>query len=99
MNEIRLSTVLSALADPGRIAIVRVLNELGETSCSGALWATDLGIGRSTFSHHQKVLREAGILRVRIKGAQRLVSLRVDELHDRFPGLLDAILEAPADRV
>ena len=43
-----------------------------------------------------KVLREAGVLRSEPSGRQRLVSLRREELDERFPGLLDSILGASA---
>jgi DNA-binding transcriptional ArsR family regulator len=51
-----------------------------------------LTISRSTFSHHQRILREAGLLHERIRGAQRILALRRAELDGRFPGLLDAVL-------
>jgi hypothetical protein len=38
------------------------------------------------------VLREAGVIRQRVEGTTRLNSLRRDDLDDRFPGLLDAVL-------
>jgi len=57
-----------------------------------------LTISRTTFSHHQKVLREAGIILARVRGTERILSLRRDDLDKRYPGLLDAILNAPADQ-
>ncbi len=47
---------------------------------------------KSTFSHHLKTLREAGLVRNEPSGRQRMVSLRRDELDERFPGLLASIL-------
>ena len=41
---------------------------------------------------------EAGVVRQRPEGTSRLNTLRRDDLDARFPGLLDAILEARADR-
>jgi DNA-binding transcriptional ArsR family regulator len=49
---------------------------------------------KPTLSHHFKVLRESGIIRVRIEGKQRCMSLRGVELEKRFPGLLSAVLSA-----
>jgi len=40
------------------------------------------------------VLREAGITLTRPEGTHRFVSLRRDDLDERFPGLLDAVLAA-----
>jgi DNA-binding transcriptional ArsR family regulator len=94
--ELRLPKVLAALADPARLAAVRTLGRLGESPCTELLHAAELGIGRSTFSHHQKVLREAGILHAEIRGAQRVLTLRRDDLDACFPGLLDSVLTTDA---
>jgi hypothetical protein len=40
------------------------------------------------------VLRESGVVRTRPEGRSRLLSLREDDLNDRFPGLLEAVLAA-----
>ena len=45
-------------------------------------------------SHHARTLREAGIVRVRSLGTQRFLSIRTEDLEDRFPGLLKSILDA-----
>lgn len=95
--DLRLPKVLAALADPARLSAVRTLGRLGESPCTELLHAADLDIGRSTFSHHQKVLREAGILHVEIRGAQRVLTLRRNDLDACFPGLLDSVLTT-ADR-
>jgi DNA-binding transcriptional ArsR family regulator len=50
-------------------------------------------ISKSTLSHHLKVLRAAGLIRTRVAGVRRLVTLRYDELERRFPGLLDMLRE------
>ena len=87
--ELSLAHVLHALSDPVRLEIVRALNGGGELSCS----RLDAPVSKSTLSHHLKVLRDAGITRTRADGTQRLVSLRIEDLEKRFPGLLDCILE------
>ncbi|HVV11901.1 metalloregulator ArsR/SmtB family transcription factor [Amycolatopsis sp.] len=94
VGELRLSKVLAALADPGRLATVRALAQQGESACTRLQEEAGLEISRSTFSHHQKVLREAGILQARVQGAERILSLRREDLNGRFPGLLDAVLDA-----
>ncbi len=68
---------------------MRTLHENGECGC-GQLTAR---VSKSTLSHHLKVLRDAGVTRTRADGAQRLVSLRSQDLHARFPGLLDCVLD------
>jgi DNA-binding transcriptional ArsR family regulator len=91
VEELDLTTILQALGDPVRLTIVRELAAAGEQICG----AMDLGISKSTRSHHFKTLREAGLTDTRIEGTHRHVSLRRDDLDARFPGLLDAVL-APA---
>jgi len=90
VDELQLATVMDALADPVRVAIVRALASHGEAAC-GTL---DLGVAPATRSHHFRILREAGITRTRPSGTHRFVSLRREELDERFPGLLDAVLTA-----
>lgn len=90
-EEIELTAVLQALADPVRLQIVRELDDGDERSCG--LFA--LTVAPSTRSHHFRVLREAGVVRTRVAGTRRLVSVRRAELDRRFPGLLDAVLAAP----
>jgi len=96
-EDFRLIAVLTALADPARLAAVRTLAARGESPCTRLQHEAGLTISRTTFSHHQKVLREAGIIAARVRGAERILSLRRDDLDQRYPGLLDAILNAPAD--
>jgi DNA-binding transcriptional ArsR family regulator len=82
--------VLYALGDPARLAIVRALAEQGELSCASA--ACDLP--KSTLSHHFAVLRQAGLIRSRRQGTHLLNTLRREEIDQRFPGLLAAVLQA-----
>jgi DNA-binding transcriptional ArsR family regulator len=82
--------VLHALSDPARLEIVRRLADGDEPSCG----MFELGLSKATLSHHFRVLREAGLVRTRVDGRKRLLSLRTDDLDARFPGLLDAILSA-----
>jgi DNA-binding transcriptional ArsR family regulator len=89
-EEIALPEVLHALSDPLRLEIVRRLDGGAEKPC-GAL---GVDVSKSTLSHHLKVLREAGVTRMRANGTQRLVSLRRPELEERFPGLIDSVLGA-----
>ncbi len=89
-NELQLASVMAALSDPVRVLIVRALAAQGELAC-GTL---ELGVSPATRSHHFRVLREAGITLTRPEGTHRYVSLRRDELDERFPGLLDAVLSA-----
>jgi DNA-binding transcriptional ArsR family regulator len=89
VEQLDLTTILQALGDPVRLTIVRELAVAGEQICG----AMDLGISKSTRSHHFKTLREAGLTDTRIEGTHRHVSLRHEDLEARFPGLLDAVLQ------
>ncbi len=41
----------------------------------------------STCSHHLKLLRETGVARTRASGTERFMSVRREDLDQRFPGL------------
>jgi DNA-binding transcriptional ArsR family regulator len=99
VEELRLPKVLAALADPARLAAVRALATNGESACTALQMEAGLRISRSTFSHHQRILREAGIIRAEVRGAQRILSLRRDDLDICFPGLLEAVVSADAAHV
>jgi DNA-binding transcriptional ArsR family regulator len=87
VDELSLVEVLRALGDPVRVGVVRTLAE-GERAC-GTL---SVPVCKSTMSHHVRVLRECGLVRVRLDSTRSMLSLRKDDLEARFPGLLDAIL-------
>lgn len=87
-EQIRLESVLAALGNPLRLAIVRTLAESGERNCSSLLRAQS----KSTMTHHWRVLRTSGVIWQRPEGRENLLSLRRVDLDARFPGLLDALL-------
>lgn len=90
LEDVDLANVLHALSDPVRLEIVRVLEASGEVACS----RLNGHLSKSTMSHHFKVLREAGVTHTRANGTKRLMSLRRDELEQRFPGVLSSILQS-----
>ena len=90
IKDISLAGVLYALGDPVRLEIVKQLAQKGELSCA----ALAMPVAKSTLSHHFKVLRESGVLYCRKEGTQHMNSLRREDLDDRFPGLLDTVLQA-----
>jgi DNA-binding transcriptional ArsR family regulator len=93
---VTIDAVLSALADPVRLALVRALDAAGDWTCgSDVLRSTGVTIGKSTLSHHLRVLRDAGLIRTRVDGVRRLVTLRYEDVEQRFPGLLDLLRERP----
>jgi DNA-binding transcriptional ArsR family regulator len=88
-EEITVFAVLSALADPTRLQIARVLSDGREHL--QADFPSD--VTQSTLSHHMKRLRQAGVAWSRPDGTRCYVSLR-PELEQRLPGLLAAVLTA-----
>ncbi|MEU3793859.1 ArsR/SmtB family transcription factor [Streptomyces fructofermentans] len=91
-DDATLPRVLAALSDPTRIGIVRTLADGAEHG-----WGSlRVPVAKSTLSHHMKVLREAGLTRVRGEGTRCYVTLRIDEMEERFPGLLPSLLAAAA---
>jgi DNA-binding transcriptional ArsR family regulator len=89
-DQIELSAVLAVLGDQTRLSIVGYLarNEGRPINCSGFL---DLG-SKTNLSYHLAKLREAGVTRTEVRGTNRFISLRRDDLDRRFPGLLDSII-------
>jgi DNA-binding transcriptional ArsR family regulator len=98
-DDLDLPRVLAALADPHRLAAVRFVARHGESWCSQVIQETGLGTSKSTFSHHLRILREAGIITKRVQGTKGYMRLRKDDLDRRFPGLIDSILSADAEPV
>jgi DNA-binding transcriptional ArsR family regulator len=96
--DFELPRVLAALADPHRLATVRFVARNGESWCSRVMQDAGLEMSKSTFSHHLRILREAGIVTKRIEGTKGYMCLRKADLDTRFPGLIDSILGADEHR-
>jgi len=95
LDQVELTTILTALGDRVRLRIVAVLaKRRGEMP-----WAEfDFAINKATLSHHMKTLRLAGIIDHRKEGTRCFVALRKD-INRHYPGLLKAILNADKDRL
>jgi DNA-binding transcriptional ArsR family regulator len=92
-EEFQLPRILAALAEPSRLATVRYVARSGESCCSEVMQEAGLSMTKSTFSHHLRILREAGVLTKRIRGTKGYTQLRKDDLDRRFPGLMDVIID------
>ena len=92
-DEIELPGVLHALSDPPRLEIVRRLADSDDPCACGSI---QLGLSKSTMTHHFRVLRESGVIRQKREGTSKLTELRREDLDARFPGLLDAVLTSEA---
>src|ERR1700688_2288942 len=91
-DEIELPAVLHALSDPQRLQIARLLSAQDSPVPCGSI---ELGVTKSTATHHFRVLREAGVIHQVPTGTTKLTTLRRAALDARFPNLLGAILAAP----
>lgn len=92
-GDIRLVTVLHALADPVRLSVVRQLSD-GRSHACGAI---DTPLAASAMTRHFRILRESGVVRAEPCGMSKLLTLRREDLDARLPGLLDSVLRAPAE--
>ena len=98
-EDFQLPRILAALAEPSRLAAAAFVARNGESWCSQVMEQAMLPMTKSTFSHHLRILREAGIITTRIQGTKSYMCLRKDDLDSRFPGLVDSILSADAEPV
>jgi DNA-binding transcriptional ArsR family regulator len=88
-SSLDLATIMRTIGEPLRLQIVRLLAAEEPRACSDLSDA--LGLPPSTCSYHLRLLREAGVTRTRAEGTQRFISLRRDDLEERFPGLLGVL--------
>ena len=89
-------TVLQALSDPVRLAIVRQLAGCQEGATGLMCGQLEIPVSKSTGSHHLKTLHASGVTTERSQGVCKYIRLRRAELDERFPGLLDSVLSAAA---
>jgi DNA-binding transcriptional ArsR family regulator len=96
LNDVPLASVLHALSDPTRLEIVRRLSDNLAMKDEGLACscAAPEGLPRATVSNHINILRSAGLIECRKDGTKVINRLRRREIDARFPGLLDAVLNA-----
>ena len=88
-GQLQITRVLHALSDPTRLTIIHTLVENDEQPCG----TFPVNVAPSTLTHHFRVLREAGVIHQREDGSRRWTSLRRDELEQRYPGLIELVLQ------
>jgi DNA-binding transcriptional ArsR family regulator len=97
IEDITVEGILHALSDPVRVAIyAKLAAAVGATICSKFLQISDRSIPKSTLSQHFRALREAGLVRSERHGVEMRNLSRCQEIEQRFPGLIGAILHAHA---
>lgn len=89
-DQIVLPTVLGALSDQTRLAIINYLSRNDDRGMICSQF-TDLA-SKTAITYHVAKLREAGVVSVTPEGTKRRVRLRRDDLDARFPGFLDSII-------
>jgi DNA-binding transcriptional ArsR family regulator len=93
VDDLDLSTVLYACADPTRLRLLAEINTDPGKTCGS--FETELS--KSTLSAHFKVLRESGLIRQELgPGNSRLNWPRTAEVQSRFPDIISAILKSAA---
>lgn len=91
IDQVELTDIMYALSDPARLEIVGRLANAGRKMTCGEL---DLNRPKSSMSHHFKILRAAGIVETLIEGTEHMNALRVEEIEQKFPGVLQSVLRA-----
>ena len=94
MEQVELIEILYALADPTRMEIVVRLAKAGRKLTCGEL---DLNRPKSSMSHHFKILRSAGLVETVVDGTEHMNSLRLEEIEQKYPGVLESVLKAALD--
>lgn len=93
IDQVELTDIMHALADPTRLEIVALLANAGKQMTCGEI---NLNRPKSSMSHHFKILRAAGLVETLIEGTEHMNSLRVEEIEQKFPGVLNAVIKAIA---
>ncbi|MFQ6404037.1 ArsR/SmtB family transcription factor [Methylophilus sp. 'Pure River'] len=91
MDQVELTDIMYALSDPTRLEIVGRLANAGRKLTCGEL---DLNRPKSSMSHHFKILRAAGLVETLIEGTEHMNALRLAEIEQKFPGVLQSVLIA-----
>lgn len=91
IEQVELTDIMYALSDPTRLEIVGRLASAGRKMTCGEF---DLNRPKSSMSHHFKILRSAGLVETLIEGTEHMNALRVAEIEQKFPGVLQSVLKA-----
>lgn len=84
----QLADFFQALSDPIRLDIVACLLEVKERRIKTDCYS----ISKSTLSHHIKILKDAGLIKVKKEGVTHMYYLDKEQLNENYPGILDLLL-------
>ncbi len=94
-EDITVEGILYSLSDPVRASIFfDIARQQCTQNCSSFLTVSNKAIPKSTLSQHMRILRENGLIRGERHGVEMRITSRCQELNQRFPGLIPAILSA-----
>src|SRR5579859_1251326 len=100
IDDITVEGILHVLSDPIRVAI---FTDIAMSNCSQncTVFSSigDRAIPKSTLSQHFKALREAGLIRSERHGVEMQNVSRCEEVDQRFPGLLAAVMKAYTEQI
>ncbi|EHO47948.1 ArsR/SmtB family transcription factor [Lentilactobacillus kisonensis] len=95
LADISLTQLLKSLSDPTRLKIVgTLLRAKKEVSCAQF---ENLG-KKSNLSQHYRNLRLAGLVSIRRAGRHSYLALRKTALDERFPDLIETIVNNSEDK-
>jgi DNA-binding transcriptional ArsR family regulator len=95
VEDVTVEAILHALSDPVRVAIYAdIVGSDCSQNCSAFLSVSNQTIPKSTLSQHFKALRDAGLIRSERRGVEMHNTSRCAEIENRFPGLIQAIVNA-----
>jgi DNA-binding transcriptional ArsR family regulator len=95
IDDVTVEGILHALSDPIRVAIyAHLVGSESAHSCTAFSQMSDRCIPKSTLSQHFRALREAGLIRSERHGVEMHNTSRCEEIQQRFPGLIAAIMNA-----
>jgi ArsR family transcriptional regulator len=88
-KKIPLDLVMKALGDPVRLSAVKQLLEEEEKPCG----TFNHGLTKATFSHHIKILEDASVIKHRLEGTRKFMSMNEDFVR-QFPELVKLIKQS-----
>ncbi len=89
VKKISLDQVMKALGDPVRMDAVRQLLEEEEKPCG----TFNHGLTKATFSHHIKILEDAEVIKHRLEGTRKFMSMNENFVR-QFPELVKLIKQS-----
>lgn len=100
IEDVPLSAILHALADPVRAALlIGIINQGKPSNCTRLRDVLEKPVPKSTLSEHMRILREAGLIRSERHGVEMHNTSRYEEIEARYPGLLVSIVNAHAVQI